>query len=174
MVGSTIELSGVGDTMITPLEILQQFGKLRKKINMRATQDLKPYGLGSKQAILIYTLKRHETCSLAELSRETFTDPAATGKAIDALIEKGWVARQEHPLDRRRWQIVLSDQGRIMSQKIEEIYRAIADQVIANLTSSEQAEFYRMLVHMNQLFKDRERRSVFKNEGFREIKPLFS
>ncbi len=51
------------------------------------------------------------------------SSPAAT-KLVDRLTARGWVERQQHPSDRRKWVLVLTDQG---TQVFDSVWRAEAE-----------------------------------------------
>ena len=132
-------------SIIFRTELLDKFGRLRRKLNLRATLDLKPLGIGPKQALIIRELKRAEVSSLADLARSTATDPAALGRAIDTLIKKEWVAQREHPSDRRRWNVHLTKKGYSVAAKVDVIYGGLAEKLLEALTASEQENFSNIL-----------------------------
>ena len=126
-------------------EALKQIGYLRRGLNLMATQRLKPLGLGPKQGMLLLHLARHSKCSLADLSKATVTDPAATSRAIDSLIRKGWVEQREHPSDKRRWELVLTPRGRKMVKRVDTVYCEIGDEVVEALSGPEKKLFLTLL-----------------------------
>ncbi len=81
-------------------------------MNAWSTQELKLLNIGPKQAGLLRFVSKNNGCSASDLSRFTLTDPAATGRALDALVKKKWVTRKEHPYDRRLWVLRITALGR--------------------------------------------------------------
>jgi DNA-binding MarR family transcriptional regulator len=122
------------------IEILESFGRVKRAANLLAVQELKPLGLGSKQASMLHYLASHRGCSHADLARHTITDPAATGRIADALIRRGLVVQTEHPHDRRRWMLALSPQGRHLAEKIEAVYEGVAAVLVLPLSKAERLD----------------------------------
>ncbi len=119
------------------LALLLAFIKIRRQLNIRAVSLLKGPGIGPKQAILLRELLSLKKASLSTLARVTQTDPAATGKAVDGLIKKGWIERTDHPEDKRRWQVSLSKEGIAGARKIETLYHELAAEFCLPLLKSE-------------------------------------
>lgn len=134
------------------IQLLESFGRLRRALNLHFTQILRPLGIGAKQAALIRLLDKQGTASLAELSRFTLTDPAATTRAVNVLLKRGLVRQAEHPTDKRRWQMALTPQGEKMAVKIHKVYGDIAQRVSGFLTPGERKELTGILLKLNQAF----------------------
>lgn len=138
---------------ISSIECLLQFGSIRKYLNLRATKALKAFGIGPKQAILIRALGDKES-SLAELSRATQTDPAATGKAVDNLIKRGLLDQHPHPTDRRRWVVSLTKQGTSLHREVTKIWEQLADEMVAPLTREQRNSFGSLLKTISQSLEE--------------------
>ena len=147
---STIDISMKSEN--ADLQLLESFGRLRRSLNLYFTQAVRPLGMGAKQAALIRYLAKHKTASLAELSRFTLTDPAATTRAVNLLLKRGWVHQEEHPTDKRRWQMALTPHGEKQAALVEKIYGKIAGQVSKSLTAAERKGFSETLLKLNRVF----------------------
>jgi DNA-binding MarR family transcriptional regulator len=123
------------------LAILDELGRLRRGINLMAVQILKPVEVGPKQALILSHLYSRKTCSLADLSRSTITDPAATGRTVDTLIKRGWIDQREHPTDRRQWVVQLTSKGKQIAREVERLRHQLATDVISKLSHSEKKTF---------------------------------
>lgn len=130
--------------------ILELFGRVRRQVNLLATQELSRFGVGPKQAILIRYLARHQPISMADLARATVTDPAAVGRAIDGLMKKSWVTQQEHPDDRRCWRLSLTREGMVFAKRIQAVYRKIAHHFCVEMTAEERQMFGQQLLKIRQ------------------------
>lgn len=122
------------------IEIIESFGRFRRAVNLLLVQELKPLGLGSKQASMLRYLAAHRRCSHADLARHTITDPAATGRIVDTLVRRGLVLRAEHPSDRRRWMLSLTPQGRQAADKIASVFKGMAGVLASPLGPRERME----------------------------------
>ncbi|HTB22639.1 MAG TPA: MarR family transcriptional regulator [bacterium] len=119
------------------IEILQSIGRVRRAVNLLAVKQLKPLGLGSKQASALRFLSSHRLCSRADLARHTITDPAATGRILDTLIRRGLIVQKAHPTDRRRWMLALTPEGRRLAGKIAAVFEGIAETLARRLDPQE-------------------------------------
>jgi DNA-binding MarR family transcriptional regulator len=127
------------------IQLLDGYRRFRRSVNLLAVKELKPLGLGTKQASLIRHLGEQGRCSHADLARLTGTDPAATGRILDGLIRRGLVAREEHPSDRRRWVLTLSPTGRPLAAKIQAAFHGVAKKMAAPLSAQERDQLIRLL-----------------------------
>ena len=93
-------------------ELLAKCRRFAKSMNAWSTQELKLLNIGPKQAGLLRFVSKNNGCSASDLSKFTLTDPAATGRALDALVKKKWVTRKEHPYDRRLWVLRITALGK--------------------------------------------------------------
>ncbi len=132
------------------IEILDSFGRFRRALNLRAVHALKPLGLGTKQAGVLKFLSRRGECSPAELARHTITDPAATGRIVEALIRAGSVAREEHPSDRRRWVLRLTPKGRAQAAQVERAYGALARSLAERMDPEERRRLVETLERLTE------------------------
>jgi DNA-binding MarR family transcriptional regulator len=128
-----------------PDEVLQLFVVVRRQLNLVATAALRPLDLGPKQATILRELRARESASLAELSKSTHTDPAATGKIIESLIRKEWVKRDEDPADRRRCLVSLTGSGKELAKRLEKVVHGLAEDFSSTLTATERTAMSRSL-----------------------------
>ena len=91
----------------------------------------------------------HEGASLTSQLARTLNVTAPTMTSmIDGLVERGLVARQPHPTDRRQMHLLLTDAGRDMLAR----YRAIThDRLIAPVSRLSAAARTRLLAAMADL-----------------------
>lgn len=85
--------------------------------------------VGTAQAKLLRHIGRSSKISQADLARATGTAPTLTGRAIEPLIERGWVRRTRSQEDRRQYLLELTASGRRVRDRVE----GARDQVIARL-----------------------------------------
>ena len=119
------------------VQILEDFGEIRRYINIIALRDLRPLGLGQKQAMILRCLAKNPNSSLADLSRFTMSDPAAVTRAIDSLEKSEWIVKQEHPSDRRRWVLALTPAGKKQISALDELVKNISSTMTDSLSKTE-------------------------------------
>lgn len=139
-----------------PLSVLTALGRMKREINRIATQKLKTFGIGPKQGVLIRELSGVKCASLAELSRATYSDPTATGRAFAPLIKKGIVDQKDHPKDRRRYEVALSAKGVKVAAEIQKVYLEIARVLCKPLTDSERANLVKTVEKITANLKKQE------------------
>ena len=127
------------------LEALEKIGKLKRVLGLAAIQEMKPLGIHPKQAHILYHLEKKGAGSLADLSRSTESDPAAVCRMVDQLVKRGLVKEDEHPTDRRRWQLSLTEKGKPLSREVRKLYDGLAVRMTARLNRQERGELLRLL-----------------------------
>jgi len=139
---STIDTSSIWGLVI---EILESFGRFKRAVNHLMVRDMKPLGLGFKQAVMLRFVLKHADCSQADLARQTITDPAATGKVVSELIKRGLLRQKEHPSDKRRWVLSLTPSGLALAGKVSASVDKLAGHMVAPLNAKERKSFVEML-----------------------------
>jgi len=69
------------------------------------------HGIVTSQYEVLRYLRAHPGCRVADVAAELAVGVGATSKGIDRLEQRGWVARQPNPADRRSSLLVLTDEG---------------------------------------------------------------
>ncbi len=136
---------------------LQVFGLIKREVNLLLTSYLRAYslGIGPKQAIMLAHIQKTPKSSHAHLARATSTDPAAVGRAIDSLVNQGYLEREEHPSDKRQWVLLLSKKGRELMRPINKIISEISDDFIEPLSSKERAQFKELLEKVHKHLEEK-------------------
>jgi DNA-binding MarR family transcriptional regulator len=83
--------------------------------------------------------------SQAELARLLGKVPAMVVSAVDALEQRGFVARERDPDDRRRTRVVLTAAGRRALARGHEIADATVAAILPGLSADERVELHRLL-----------------------------
>ena len=89
----------------------ETFGALKRCINSLVSQAYAEAALGPTQVRVLRYIGKHAPISQAEIARATATDPALTGRALQALIEREWVLRERSAEDRRQYLLKLGAAG---------------------------------------------------------------
>lgn len=87
---------------------------------------------------------------MAELSRDTLTDPAAMTRMVSVLLKGRMVSQKAHPTDKRRWELALAPRGEKLTSEVEKIYLALSVGALQILSESEKAQFSRILQKLIQ------------------------
>ena len=123
---------------------MESFAALKRCLDALAAQAYATSELGSTQARFLRHLAQHPRLSQAELSRATGSDPALTGRALQTLIERGWVRRQRSSRDRRSYLLQLSAAGQRTFTRLEGVRARLVDRVAAPLDEADLEDFERI------------------------------
>ncbi len=127
-----------------PIEFVETFGAVKRCFTSLATQGYAVAEIGSTQAKFLRTIGRRSRISQAELARATSTDPTLTGRALQTLLERGWVRRERSDEDRREYVLELSAAGKRTLERVEKLRAEIAARVVAPLDDRDLEDFDRI------------------------------
>ncbi len=132
------------------LQTLEEFGQFRRNLNLLFTNALRPLGLGVKQALILRFLSKRGKASLAELSRDTATDPAGMTRVVGVLMKQKVLHQNEHATDKRRWVMSLTPKGKKLAEDVEELYLSLSQQVFKGLSQKEKTQFAKTLQKLSR------------------------
>jgi len=118
-------------------QAFEKFWQIRRAINLRAGHELKSMGVGLKQALVVFYLGKRGKISQADLARETGTDPAAMVRTVAVLLRQGWISQHDHPGDRRRWDLALTPEGKVLEKKVKLAFKSVEQCFYQNLSDAE-------------------------------------
>jgi DNA-binding MarR family transcriptional regulator len=127
-----------------PDEFLERFSDLSRCLRALAGRAYATFEVGSTQAKFLRHIGRNSRISQADLARATATDPTLTGRALETLIDRGWVRRSNSEEDRRQYVLELTAAGQRMRKKVEEARRRIAVQMTDVLDGQDLDDFERI------------------------------
>lgn len=127
-----------------PEAFLDQYAALKKRITALVSQAYARAEVGAMQARLVRHIGRTSPISQAELARATSSDPPLTGRAVQALVERGYVRRARSAEDRREYVLSLTPAGRRLFDRVTELRAELARQLVAALDERDLADFERI------------------------------
>jgi DNA-binding MarR family transcriptional regulator len=92
----------------------------------------------SYQQLNVLYYVRAEDASMADIARMLGVAPTVITGLVDRLEVRGLIRRESHPTDRRRIQLVLTEQGQEISRRVEEAIAAGIEQQVNQLDSEQQ------------------------------------
>ena len=140
-----------------PTEFLDGFGALSRCLRgavARVYSDLEQ--LGTTQAKFLRHIGKNGRMSQAELSRATDTHPALTGRALETLMERGWVRRKRNEDDRRQYLVELTAAGQRVRARVDEARIEIARRVVETLDDRDLEDFERIAQKLRAKFENLE------------------
>ena len=136
--------------MSTNIELLEEFGNVRRSLGRMAVQYGRDLKIGPKQLVAIRFIGKKKKCTMAEIAEGTNSDKASVTRIINSLVETGWLERQFGTEDRRQIVITLSVEGARKIPKIEKIYSIIAERFASSLNAKEQKELLQLFTKIKQ------------------------
>jgi DNA-binding MarR family transcriptional regulator len=127
-----------------PTEFIELFGAMKRCIHSLAIEAYAAAEIGTTQARFLRHIGRHTRISQAELARATNTDPALTGRALQTLLDRGWVRRERSTEDRREYILELSAPGRRALTRVEQMRAELAERVVEPLDERDIEDFERV------------------------------
>ena len=119
-----------------------------------AAESYATFGVGSAQAKFLRYIGRHSRISQAELARATQTAPTLTGRALEPLVERGWVRRKRSDEDRREYILELTASGKKMRKRVEDARLRVAERIVAVLSERDLEDFDRVAKKLLDEFGD--------------------
>ena len=126
-------------------ELVDVLGRLTPTWIKWLHRTASPAGLSPARLRVLGTLLDDGPSIMHHISDELGVTPRAITGLIDGLEEDGLVERQRHPSDRRATVIVLTDQGRKVTESWWEEHLDHSAEVFAVLDPSEQRSLLRIL-----------------------------
>lgn len=97
------------------------------------------------QWLILKNLSENELLSQSELAQLVFKDQPTLTRIIDLLTKKGYVERVPHPLDRRSFQLLLTESGVSKVKELKPKVVSIREKAWENLNKEDFEEFKRIL-----------------------------
>jgi DNA-binding MarR family transcriptional regulator len=97
------------------------------------------------QWLILKNLSENELLSQSELAQLVFKDQPTLTRVIDLLTKKGYVERVPHPLDRRSFQLLLTESGVSKVKELKPKVVSIREKAWENLNEKDFEEFKRIL-----------------------------
>lgn len=109
--------------------------------------------IGTAQAKLLRHIGQQSRISQADLARATDTATTLTGRAIEPLIERGWVRRSRSEEDRRQYVLELTAAGRRARDRVEKARGEIQARIGAVLDERDVDDFDRIATKILAAFE---------------------
>jgi DNA-binding MarR family transcriptional regulator len=123
--------------------------KVNTKLKNELFQQLKENDLTPEQWAILNCLWEKEGITPKELSDVTFKDKPNTNRILEKLIIKGLVVRRAHPVDKRAFQIFLTDDGWALREQLIPKVKQLLDKATTGIELHKVAEMKKML---NQIY----------------------
>ncbi|MGJ8529155.1 MarR family winged helix-turn-helix transcriptional regulator [Maritalea sp.] len=106
------------------------------------------HNIGAEEWAVLLHLWRQDGLAPSDIADATIKDRTTITRFIDGMEKKGLVTRKADPKDRRRFQIVLTEQGRDLEAQLVPIAKELIGQAHAGLNQDEQKTLVSLLRKM--------------------------
>ncbi|MER7561644.1 MarR family transcriptional regulator [Streptomyces sp. NPDC097941] len=86
--------------------------------------------------------------SAAQIARRTGFTPQSMGAAVNALVDRGLLARREHPSSRRTVQLTVTDSGANLAERARGLVERLDEEALAVLAPAERVVVHSLLLRM--------------------------
>ncbi len=107
--------------------------KAREGVMRRFRPHLRRHGLTDQQWRILRALAEEDRIELLEISQRCLIQPPSLSRTVPALADRGLVRREDHPTDRRRALISLTDEGRELFEEMSAESARIYAQLTADI-----------------------------------------
>ncbi len=111
---------------------------------------LKPLGLNLTEAMFIEYVNDYGPIIQTEVGRRLGLSRAAVGLIVDRLEAEGLLTRDEHPSDRRAWQLTLTPRGAALCSRIADADEDLRGGLRDGLTEAQARHFIEMTRKVEQ------------------------
>jgi DNA-binding MarR family transcriptional regulator len=130
----------------------ESVGWLMKRALMSVAQAadrrLESKGITHAQWAALFMLKQCRASTVAELARETQSDPGAMTRLLDRLEAKGFCRRQRSTDDRRVVRVELTPEGEVAAQEVPVVMAEVLNEHLAGFSKTEWSQLKDMLRRM--------------------------
>lgn len=123
--------------------------KVNTKLKNEFFQQLKENDVTPEQQAILCCLWEQEGITPKELSDLTCKDKPNTNRILEKLITKGLVVRKSHPVDKRAFQIFLTDSGLALRKQIIPKANQLVEKATKGIEEHKVIELKKML---NQIY----------------------
>ncbi|KGN34135.1 MarR family transcriptional regulator [Knoellia sinensis KCTC 19936] len=125
--------------------------EVARGLRRRYAATLEPWGVTPHESRALRVIGRHEPTRLGLVAQHLRIAPRSVTDVVDNLEQRGFVAREPDPTDRRATQVRLTGEGRRILDELDAARRADHESYFADLTERDRTTLTRVL---NSLIDD--------------------
>ena len=119
--------------------------RISRNIRKIKNHEMAEYGLRSAHVSCLYYLYTGSNLTATDLSERCEEDKATISRALDHLEKEGYLTCESKSSKRYKSQLILTEKGSFVGQKIAAKIDSVLDAVSHGLSEAERVEFYRSL-----------------------------
>ncbi len=115
-----------------------------------AEKMLSPYDLTVEQLHLLKSASSATGLSQNQLCLQLGKNPANISRILDRLEKKKWIAREPNPSDRRSSLVVLTDEGKRVTDEVSSKFESYSYCLMEGINNEEEGIFRRVLEKIDE------------------------
>lgn len=119
--------------------------EVARGLRRRFAATLEPWGVTPHEARALRVVGHHEPTRLGVVAQHLRIAPRSVTDVVDSLEERGFVAREADPTDRRATRVALTATGRQVLDELDTARRTDHEGYFANLSERDRATLTRIL-----------------------------
>lgn len=119
--------------------------EVARGLRRRFAATLEPWGVTPHESRALRVIGRHEPTRLGVVAQHLRIAPRSVTDVVDSLENRGFVARESDPTDRRATQVSLTTSGRTILDELDTARRADHEGYFAELSERDRATLARIL-----------------------------
>ena len=123
--------------------------EIKRDFNRRLKAAYPDLTITSDQWVILKRISERQAINQREVAAVTGKDPASITRTIDLLVKKKWVERQATEGDRRAYQLILTNEGLNLVEKLTPLAHATRE---AGLNGVSAGEFAAFKATLNKIF----------------------
>lgn len=104
--------------------------------------------ISSGQGRILFVLWKNDHLTVSEISRQTSLAKNTVSIVVDGMVQKGMLAREINPENRRQTIISLTDRSRFMQETYEEVSNRMGELFYQGFSETERETFERYLARI--------------------------
>jgi DNA-binding MarR family transcriptional regulator len=125
--------------------LAEAFWAVARALRHQSVRTLAPWDIAPSQSRALGVLLQEGAIRLSDLSDHLRIAPRSVTEVVDALEQRGLVARRQDPNDRRAILVEATDEGRRVGTAIRAARAAEAEAFFGALSAADQAKLARIL-----------------------------
>ena len=118
---------------------------LARRVRRAHLDALADWQVTPSQSRALKVLARADGMRPSVLAEELRIAPRSATEVADALEERGWVRRSPDPTDRRATTLTLTDAGRDLVARVDDVRRAASERTLDVLTPAQRRTLHEIL-----------------------------
>ncbi len=118
---------------------------LARRVRRAHLDALAEWQVTPSQSRALRVLARGDGMRPSVLAEELRIAPRSATEVADALEERGWVRRAPDPTDRRATTLTLTDDGRALVARVDDVRRAATERMLDVLTPAQRRTLHEIL-----------------------------